>query len=422
MDGTNEIDLTAPNEIYFNTTSSYFGGNVVLTTGNLDMQLNKIENVSQISGYNGVLKIASGNQLYIQGYGNLNNCKEQGSYIDWNDSTGYGKMHLITNRGGGSGGFSFYNVHNQSNGTVDPATTKEVIDVNGSGDMTLYSTTDSVIGSSTDKNLDVGSIDVRGASIFDGVATAGNTTDATTTSYGGLVVKGGASVAKQLRVTGVTTILNTTDSTTINNGALVVDGGIGCEKSLQVGGSATINSVTDATSSLTGALIVDGGASVVKQLRVGGVTTLSNTAPSTSTATGALVIGGGMGVTQDVHIGGTLYAGGNVVAGNLPDQEFHVAQVTGSSVDVYGTFQLNSNRGNTNYAVFTTIYENLPNGTGGTYNSSNTSSAMKQVIISNITNTAFDWIVRKDTGDNVNCTIIFWVVFSGALAYQKTQI
>jgi hypothetical protein len=60
--------------------------------------------------------------------------------------------------------------------------------------------------------------------------------------------------------------------------------------------------------------------------------------------------------------------------------------------------------------VFPSIYYGY-SGSGGTYNATNTSGAMKQIVIAGITSTNFSYYFQKDTGDNVNIYINFLIVY-----------
>ena len=78
---------------------------------------------------------------------------------------------------------------------------------------------------------------------------------------------------------------DTTDCGAIDSAALVVQGGASIAKQLRVGKPLTVEDVTDSTSSATGSAVFKGGASVQKQLRVGGVTTVSESVSIARTLT-----------------------------------------------------------------------------------------------------------------------------------------
>lgn len=120
---------------------------------------------------------------------------------------------------------------------------------------------------------------------------------------------------------------NTTGATDSLSGALIVDGGVGISENLNVGGTITaynlnttnlvyenvqnVTSTQNSTSTSTGALIVSGGGSISKNLYVGEELRCVSTINSSSITTGSLVVGGGVGIASDLYVGGTLY-GGNI--------------------------------------------------------------------------------------------------------------
>lgn len=182
-----------------------------------------------------------------------------------------------------------------------------------------------------------------------------------------------------------------------------------------------ISNVTDSTAVGNGALIVAGGLSIAKNSNIAGIGHISNTTNSTSSTTGALIVGGGVDVAKDLYVAGNIHCTGTVNSSdNNLYQEFHAFAGGGSAANFSGTITLNyGGQNSTNYAVFTSIYDNLPQGSGGTYNSSQTSGALNAVIISNITKTSFDFMINKATGNNVNLNVVFMVVFSSQLSYPK---
>lgn len=120
-----------------------------------------------------------------------------------------------------------------------------------------------------------------------------------------------------------------------------------------------------------------------------------------------------------MNLQGNLTVSGTVSSSNTSmQQEFHFAQVGGNGSSVSSTVNITGN-GSTNYAVFPSVYYGY-SGSSGTYNATDTSSAMNTIVISNITSTHFDFHVSKSTGDNVNVFIVFMVVFSSSLNYSKS--
>lgn len=118
-------------------------------------------------------------------------------------------------------------------------------------------------------------------------------------------------------------------------------------------------------------------------------------------------------------IQGNLTVTGTLTSSNTtPQQEFKYVQVTGNADNVSATVQITGNN-STNYAVFPTIYYGY-SGSSGTYNVYNTSSAIKNIIISEITKTSFTFNLNKNNGDNVNVYIMFMIVYSSAFNYPKS--
>jgi hypothetical protein len=129
-------------------------------------------------------------------------------------------------------------------------------------------------------------------------------TDSTSTSTGAILSAGGLGVAKQIHIGGVAHMESTVDSTSTSTGAHVVTGGLGVGGQLHVDGVATMESTLESTSLTTGSSVVIGGLGVGKNLYVGGDVHLVSTTDSTSVTTGAEVISGGLGIAKQIHIGG----------------------------------------------------------------------------------------------------------------------
>jgi len=101
----------------------------------------------------------------------------------------------------------------------------------------------------------------------------------------------------------------------------------------------------------------------------------------------------------------------------FPITKYYYVQINNNNSTASGTIIHNSNYG-TNYAVFSSIYYGFT-GSSGTYNASNTSSALDSMVIHTINDSSFSWVLRKTTGDNVNIYIVFMVVFNDMLNYPK---
>ena len=82
----------------------------------------------------------------------------------------------------------------------------------------------------------------------------------------------------------------------------------------------------------------------------------------------------------------------------LPATYFYYASCTGNPSSQTGTITHNNpSLSDTNYAVFSSIYYGY-SGSGGTYDATNSSGAIKTVIIHNITSTSFSWVFQREIG------------------------
>ena len=98
---------------------------------------------------------------------------------------------------------------------------------------------------------------------------------------------------------------------------------------------------------------------------------------------------------------------------------FYYAQCTGTGSGQHsGQIILNNGMNSTNYAVFTSIYYGYT-GSGGTYDALGSSSAIRTVIVYDITETQFLWIFQNDQGDNLNVYITFMVYYNSGYNYPK---
>lgn len=157
----------------------------------------------------------------------------------------------------------------------------------------------------------------------------------TSTTTGGLVVKGGFGLGGNLNVGGISkfggpvafaaavNITDETESISTTTGALIVSGGMGLAKRLNVGGSALFGNT----------------------LGVTGVTNIFNTVQSTAITNGALVISGGVGIAKNLNVGGTF----NVNTGADYIANFtNTTNANGISIQVTNSTPGNSN----NYITF----------------------------------------------------------------------
>ncbi len=124
-------------------------------------------------------------------------------------------------------------------------------------------------------------------------------------SVGSLCVSDNAQISGNVTTCGIEHIVNTTDSTGCSSGALIVDGGASIGKTLRVCGTGS------STGCSSGALVVSGGAGIGENINVcgdasiDGSVTINNTGASTGCGNGALVVAGGASIGQNLNICGT---------------------------------------------------------------------------------------------------------------------
>ena len=170
-----------------------------------------------------------------------------------------------------------------------------------------------------------------GQSIIDLVLRLTTSTNATSTSTGGLIVSGGVGINKDVWIGGTTfagnvysngslvgsstgttstfLINNFTQATSTNSGALVVKGGVGIGGNLYVTGD-----IVD----ITGRIIGSGTTGTTSTF------VISNTSSSTSTNSGALVVTGGAGIGGALFVNTTSYIAGSQI-------------ITTATVNIYAT-------------------------------------------------------------------------------------
>ena len=231
-----------------------------------------------------------------------------------------------------------YRMTNVGIGTTLPATQLQVgigstltFSVTGLGSVGI-GTTDPLLGLDVHtyaylrENLDVDGISnfnnttdasssTSGSLIIDGgVGIAkrlfvGSNFSATSGTTGALVVTGGVGIGENLHVTGLGRINDNSTSTSSSTGALVVTGGTGIGENLYVGGDAVVESNTNSTSAVTGALRVAGGAGIARNLYVGGIGRILDDTDSTLTSNGAFQVEGGVGIVKSLNVGLDLEVG-----------------------------------------------------------------------------------------------------------------
>ena len=160
----------------------------------------------------------------------------------------------------------------------------------------------------------------------DDIISTYNTTDATSTSTGALIVAGGVGIGKNLYVGGLGRFINTTAATSTTTGALVVAGGMGIGGAVYINttsfiaGSpiltaatvgALVTSITAGTdtavSASTGAVTIWNTSTLQTVTGRGNVTTnailITNTTSAVnSTVSGALIVAGGAGIGKNLTV------------------------------------------------------------------------------------------------------------------------
>jgi len=106
---------------------------------------------------------------------------------------------------------------------------------------------------------------------------------------------------------------------------------------------------------------------------------------------------------------------------SIPAFEFKSYHITGKHKEEHATIYLSYNRANTSYyAVFPSIYYGY-SGSGGTYTAEQTAKNTSTIVIYNITNTSFSFVITKSNDDNVNIYITFLIVYNiSGMYYPKS--
>jgi hypothetical protein len=201
-------------------------------------------------------------------------------------------------------------------------------------------------------------------------------TNSTSTTTGGLVVRGGVGIAQDLVLGGklifqgsgtnlslsTLSVTSSSQSTSTTTGAVTVVGGVGVGGNLTLGGqlifsgaagnlkvsTLAVTSSTNSTSTTTGAFTVTGGVGIGQDLVLGGSLVFTNasgtinaaqvhilgTNTSVSTQTGSLVVDGGVGVAKDVVVGGNLDLGGQLTFNKSFTATFVALHITSTASNV----------------------------------------------------------------------------------------
>jgi hypothetical protein len=156
-------------------------------------------------------------------------------------------------------------------------------------------------------------------------ATILSTVNATSTTTGGLIVSGGAGIAKDLFVAGTISAVNTASALVVKSNISMVSPDAASTITIRMlnsdaisfsGNSGQLFSITD---SMTGTIFAVNDISGVPSIEVYdtgevrlaetfGYVRIPNATSATSTATGALRVDGGVGIGGDLYVGGTVFA------------------------------------------------------------------------------------------------------------------
>jgi hypothetical protein len=140
---------------------------------------------------------------------------------------------------------------------------------------------------------------------------------------------------------------------------------------------------------------------------VGGITT------TTLTATG-------LSTLESVKINGNLTVTGNITSATPGEMEIVYYNLKGNAGNVQETMTIYHNATlTTDYSVFPSIYYNY-SGSSGTYDIFQTSSAIQNIVIGTRASNSFSFALNKTTGDNVNCYLVFLVVYNAPVSNYPT--
>jgi enhancing lycopene biosynthesis protein 2 len=204
-------------------------------------------------------------------------------------------------------------------------TSRKVLNSKASGNIPLHITT--ITNTTQATTTSTGALIVAGGiaiakSIYGGMSgsfdtvIARGTTSSTSITTGSVIVAGGVGITENLYCGATGIFSGTVDSSSTLTGTLVLGGGMGVAKNLYCGATGIFSGTVDSTSTSTGTLVVGGGMGIAKSLYCGGAVNISDTTASTSTSTGALIVGGGMGVSKNLYCGGDMVITGALSKGS----------------------------------------------------------------------------------------------------------
>jgi len=123
----------------------------------------------------------------------------------------------------------------------------------------------------------------------------------------------------------------------------------------------------------------------------------------------------------NVQVTGNLTVTGQITSSAPSNMEVVYYKLQGNGNIVTQTITLlNNTTGTANYSVFPSLYYGFT-GSGGTYNASDTSGALQNIVITTRTASSFSWTVQKATANNVNVYVVFLVVYNvGSSLYPSS--
>ena len=226
----------------------------------------------------------------------------------------------------------------------------------------------------TGSNTFVGTTQFNGPLVFNGTI---NNVNASTFSY----LDATSSIQNQLN--------------SINNSMLT--GIYTSSNGLNIQGTTSFTGNSTIQNGINSINVTSTGINLEKTITLNGNTTIQNGNHKLT------VDSSGITVTSPFYISGL----------DLPTFEIKYAWLSGDKGDNSGTIvlQMNGNK-TTKYSVFPSAYYGFK-GSKGTYNSIESSNSFCQVIISEITDSSFNWHVRKNsTGNSTNLIIVFLIVYN----------
>lgn len=209
--------------------------------------------------------------------------------------------------------------------------------------------------------------------------------------------------------------LSVTNDTSLNilnvSGETVFDNNVQMNQNLTVNANLTGHNIT--SNNLTTEDFTCSSITNLNTLDVSSTATLhATTNCNVLNVTGVSTFNSNVDVCQNMVVEGNLTVQGNLIA-NLEQNNLEILyyNMTGNTSSVNQTMTLSLNTTTTNYSVFPSYYFGY-SGSSGTYNISQTSGALSQILITQRNPGNFQFFVNKTTGDNINVMIVFLVVYN----------